>query len=187
MCELIQTGKPLNDWFKNKTDEEKSIINEYVEFLCANEYVIDCDSQNINSFQKLNMNYETPEVITAVNLTYDSNVSSSQMKDILRFFISNHVKNLSLFYTGDVCELTKILDVLKDTYLNNIELYLSFNDFSEYKLEDIISEHSAILKVVFLGADCDSHSYLDNGKQISKYTSISKNINPLNSPMHFRC
>ncbi len=177
LYDLLIKYETTNEWYNDVTPNEYEIIDEYINFLITNNLVLNCKNIDCKCFAKLNTFWETPEQLSIIALKYDGKKSFYLLLKIEEFIRNSYAKNLSINYFGNETDLLILLKSLKNTYVNNIELYLLYSDFSKNEVEDIVIENPAISRIILLGAKNNSSKYLDNGKQIIKYETTSNSIN----------
>jgi|GEM_PF-5991392 hypothetical protein len=184
LCELFENCRTTNEWYTYIIDNEKEIIDEYIEFLLANDYLLDTKKLDINCFTSISFAWEECKEVSILNLNYEEEISK-YLHNLNVFLVKSRTKNISLQYIGGLKTLNNLLGTVKDTYVTNIVLYLQYKQFKGCLFEKLISSNPLISKIVLLGADRFSIKYIDTGKQIPIQKIESILINSEIKPMGF--
>lgn len=175
LCGLLQNNSLITDWINlEQKKDDLDTISEYVNFLVENKYVINCNSKNEKCFIPLEWKGDTPENITSVTLNFNDIISNVFIHQIIDFIYKIEAKNIAILYTGKECCLIKLLQLLKGTYITNIELFLLNEEFANTVLESLIEENPSVTKIVFHTADEETLLFLDTKNQFPVYYTKNK-------------
>ncbi|MDR6514653.1 grasp-with-spasm system SPASM domain peptide maturase [Chryseobacterium camelliae] len=149
----------IEEIFENYGKENEKYLNDYLNFLLANEIGF-IDDQIIKELIPLNLNYKVAEPIS--NMIIDISKESFFLEDsaqMARFIDSNRIKQLQIrcYDTIDLNMFFKFLNSLPDTTLKGIEIILPYTIKSENRLvsKNIIKSNDKITKLIYFGCNED--------------------------------
>lgn len=154
----------IKNKFKNKHDES---IDEYFEFLLKNEYVFRIDKSEKKLFPKLDLQFESPSIITncIIDINSNSNYSFKKVAKELISLLTYHIE-IRFFSDFTFAEISTILKNF-DYAEFNIHLVIKFNNSFTPKLIEELSTNYFVSSITI-------YDFPDN--KIGLY----KKLNPFN-------
>lgn len=163
--EFIQEckSKSLKEVY-NIYKDDKSILNEYIDFTIENEYGFLCDLSLKDSFPKINANINSPEYIDNCILELSS-ISSKYLEKLDLFFDELMVNSLEIRLDKiDFREFSILCESFNESCIESISIYIDqYNDLN--KLEDIkllLENYPRIQRVIF----CNQNHNLENSFKV---------------------
>jgi hypothetical protein len=185
LCELLTKFKTTEKWMENKTEEEQEILTDYLNFLQKNDCLLNLTNLDADCFSDLSLEWETKEKIAILNLQLGNKSSKYFMQALKEFCIQNQVKNVSIECTCNQENVFAFLNIIQNTFIDNVELYLPHSLYCNCIFEDWIAQYPFISKIVLMGANENTGEYLYSGNQIGIQKIEMSVINSESKPIQF--
>jgi len=149
---------PYKEVLNNTEEEDKPHIEDLITFFVEKELGFFCE--DISSFPKISMNYESPLVITNCIIDYDKD-SNHDIAKISEELCTLGCKDLQLRFQNHITisNLDQILSKVNAGRLQSIELLLPYCQGIEDKLDTLINQHVAISSLILFDASSDEVIY----------------------------
>lgn len=132
---------------KNYTLQHDDTIDEYFNYLIEHEFGFWCDEDELECFPKLNLKYETPDLISNAIIDID-NTSKHNYRKIFEELFQVRCKFLEIrIYTEfNIDLLSEIVSNSKFTTLRNVDLFLKYeHDLSPQRIFSNLTSKNTII------------------------------------------
>lgn len=185
LCDLLMQNDCSQDWVKNKSEEEKKIVFEYIDFLKERLCLINIEKLDASCFVPISLEKNTSDIISILNMEIHKQPSHLLINNFEKFIYDFKINNLSIVWGFEKSELFNILNILSNTFVNNLELYLHCKKYSDEEVKEIIKAYPVISKIILLGANENSIDYLYGGNHLSINKIASEHINSSKNQIKF--
>lgn len=154
--------KNIEDIYKMYGEENRETIHEYFEFLTNKELIF--FNNNPEYFPKLNDKWDEPFHITNCIIDFKE-VKIAHLENIKKCFGTFPIKALQIRVFKKITfeELTSILDYLKPSGVNSIELLIKYNEkIKNEDLRQIIKKYNYIFTITIYNASKISSDFNKN-------------------------
>jgi SPASM domain peptide maturase of grasp-with-spasm system len=156
--------------------DNEETIEEYFDFLIAEEYIYFCEFDEIKLFPKLDLNWENPSQITNAIIDCDFSLKLD-FEDLFIQLENLGVKDIQLrlykYIGSDI--LNQILKYLELSPIKSVELYLKYDEeLSDNILIDIAHRNKRIPFIIIHSSPFDK--YLNNSEEFPCPIKFTKEI-----------
>jgi hypothetical protein len=145
---LLVKHTTTKQWLSEKfSDNQRSIVLDYIKFLINNDCLIDCTTINSKRIPEISQHWSSSSIISTLNIQIkgqDNNINVA----LQNFCLNNHVKNVSIECSCKLSILSKYLNSISNTFVDNVELYLQYAMYQNTKFEKLLQSYPFISKIV---------------------------------------
>lgn len=164
VIEELNSKKSLEEVFQMYGEDNKEIIQEYLEHLDEKEYGFYCEEDEFDLFPELNKDFLVPAYITNTVLELKKE-NIGWLKDLVPQIENLGCKDVAIVFYEELftTDFLHIFDYFLDTRIKSFEITSRFHSVIDENFFKILNQKlNQLTKVVFFSSEEDRIEYWDN-------------------------
>ena len=137
---------------KDSTFKNRKGYIKMLDYFITNDFGILTD--NVDTFPKLSMEYDSPFLATNVIVEVNSNIETEQMFHVIEKNTNSQVQSIQINDCGHIkiSHLKRISEITENSHVQCINMYTNYSTPCSTKLLSIVNENSRFRNIIFMNS-----------------------------------